>query len=58
MQVVGPADIRFPDYVSLLNEARENAERLIDQLCTMTGSEKPRNVPQQCAQGFSILHQK
>jgi len=38
----GPADIRFPTDVSLLNEARENAERLIDQLCTMTGSEKPR----------------
>jgi hypothetical protein len=38
----GPADIRFPTDVSLLNEARENGERLIDHLCTMTGSEKPR----------------
>ena len=37
-----PSDIRFPQDVSLLNEARENAEQIIDTLQEQSAEEKPR----------------
>jgi hypothetical protein len=48
----GPADIRFPTDVSLLNEARENAEALIDHLCCLTGSPAPRTYRQKARWDF------
>ena len=37
-----PSDIRFPQDVSLLNEARENAEQIIDTLQEQSAEKKPR----------------
>jgi len=37
-----PSDIRYPNDVSLLNEARENTEKIIDRLCKVRGEKKPR----------------
>ena len=37
-----PSDIRFPQDVSLLNEARENAEQIIDVLQEQRKEKKPR----------------
>ena len=37
-----PSNIRYPQDVSLLNEARENAEKLLDALHDPTGGKKPR----------------
>ncbi len=48
----GPADIRFPTDVSLLNEARENAEALIDHLCRLTGNPAPRTYRQKARWDF------
>ena len=38
-----PSNIRYPQDVSLLNEARENAEKLIDELHDPADGKKPRN---------------
>ena len=37
-----PSNIRFPQDVSLLNEARENAEQIIDMLQEQSNEKKPR----------------
>lgn len=37
-----PQNIRYPQDLSLLNEARENLERIIDELHHQQGGEKPR----------------
>ena len=37
-----PSQIRYPQDVSLLNEARENAERLLDELHDPADGKKPR----------------
>ena len=37
-----PADIAYPQDINLLNQARENAEKTVDELCKMTGRKKPR----------------
>lgn len=37
-----PSNIRFPQYVSLLDEARENAEQIIDTLQEQRKEKKPR----------------
>ena len=37
-----PSDIRFPQDVSLLDEARENAEQIIDILQEQSSEKKPR----------------
>ena len=37
-----PSNIRYPQDVSLLNEARENAEKLLDALHDPAGGKKPR----------------
>ena len=38
-----PSNIRYPQGVSLLNEARENAEKLLDVLHDSADGKKPRN---------------
>ena len=38
-----PSNIRYPQDVSLLNEARENAEKLLDVLHDVADGKKPRN---------------
>ena len=43
-----PSNIRYPQDVSLLNEARENAEKLLDVLHTTTDGKKPRSY-RKCA---------
>lgn len=49
-----PSDIRFPTDVSLLSEAREKAERLIDSLYERRGvkGDKPRTYRQQARQDY------
>ncbi len=37
-----PADIAYPRDVDLLNQARENVEETVDELCRQTGQKKPR----------------
>ncbi len=37
-----PADIAYPQDVDLLNQAREKAEKSVDELCKQTGQRKPR----------------
>ncbi len=37
-----PADIAYPQDVDLLNQARENVEKTVDELCLQTGQKKPR----------------
>ena len=43
-----PSNIRYPQDVSLLNEARENAEKLLDVLHDPTDGKKPRSY-RKCA---------
>ena len=43
-----PSNIRYPQDVSLLNEARENAEKLLDVLHDPADGKKPRNY-RKCA---------
>ena len=43
-----PSNIRYPQDVSLLNEARENAEKLLDVLHSPTDGKKPRTY-RKCA---------
>ena len=37
-----PSDIAYPQDIDLLNQAREKAERTVDELCETTGRKKPR----------------
>ena len=37
-----PADIAYPQDIELLNQAREKAEKTVDELCERTGRKKPR----------------
>ncbi len=37
-----PADIAYPQDIDLLNQAREKAEKTVDELCERTGRKKPR----------------
>ena len=41
-----PPNIRYPQDVSLLNEARENAEKLLDVLHDPAEGKKPPHLPQ------------
>ena len=36
------ADIACPQDIDLLSQAREKAEKSVDELCEMTGQKKPR----------------
>jgi|GEM_PF-1104301 len=44
-----PSNIRYPQDVSLLNEARENAEKLLDELHDPADGKKPRNYRKRAA---------
>ena len=37
-----PADIAYPQDIDLLDQAREKAEKTVDELCELTGQKKPR----------------
>ena len=37
-----PADIAYPQDIDLLDQAREKAEKTVDELCKQTGQKKPR----------------
>lgn len=60
-----PSNIRYPQDVSLLNEARENAEKLLDVLHSPTDGKKPRTYRNRarkdyhwCISSSHILHTK
>lgn len=36
------ADIAYPQDIDLLDQARENTEKTVDELCELTGQKKPR----------------
>jgi hypothetical protein len=40
-----PSNIRYPQDVSLLNEARENAEKILDELHDPADGKKPPHIP-------------
>lgn len=52
-----PSNIRFPQDVSLLNEARENAEKLIDVLHDPAEGKKPRTYRKQARKDY-LKHAK
>ena len=37
-----PVDIAYPQDIDLLNQARKNVEKTVDELCEQTGQKKPR----------------
>ena len=47
-----PSHIRYPQDVSLLNEARENAEKLLDVLHDPTDGKKPRTYRQRARKDY------
>ena len=47
-----PSNIRYPQDVSLLNEARENAEMLLDVLHDPAGGKKPRTYRQRAQKDY------
>ncbi len=56
-----PSDIRYPNDMSLLNEARENTERIIDflyPLDTEKKEEKPRDYRQVAHKDFIAYTKK
>lgn len=54
-----PADIRYPTDVSLLNEAREDCEKIIDTICKQNGLEKPRTYRKIARKDFlKFIHMK
>lgn len=55
---VAPADIRYPSDVSLLNEAREKSERLIDEICTQGAIEKPRTYRRKARKDYLYFAKK
>ena len=54
-----PADIRYPNDVSLLNEAREKTEEIIDILCRAREEKKPRTYREKARKDFlRFIHAK
>lgn len=55
-----PADIAYPTDISLLNEARENTEKIIDKLCAMhqEGVIKPRTYRRTARKDFLAVSMK
>jgi len=55
-----PADIRYPTDLSLLNEAREKTEEIIDRLCGFRpkGSRKPRTYRQRARKDYLAVAKK
>lgn len=52
-----PSNIRYPQDISLLNEARENAEKLLDDLHTPADGKKPRTY-RKCARKDYLKYAK
>ena len=50
-----PQNITFPQDINLLNEARENLEGMIDELCEENEMEKPRMYRQKARQDYLNL---
>lgn len=50
-----PSNVRYPQDVSLLNEARENAEKLLDVLHDPTEGKKPRTYRKRARKDYLIL---
>ena len=48
-----PSNIRYPQDASLLNEARENAEKLLDELYDPADGKKPRTYRAQSGRSMS-----
>ena len=56
---VAPADIKYPTDLSLLNEAREEAERLIDELWSgASGERKPRTYRKKARKSYLAVSKK
>jgi len=56
---IAPADIRYPSDISLLNEAREKTEGIIDRLCRTLNLKKPRTYRRLARKAFlSIIKRK
>lgn len=54
-----PADIRYPNDLSLLNEAREKLDEMIDTLCKVQGEKRPRTYRKVARKEFlSVARQK
>jgi len=54
-----PSDIRYPNDVSLLNEAREKTEKIIDILYSAKGEKKPRTYREVARKEFlRFIHAK
>ena len=47
-----PSNIRYPQDVSLLNEARENAEKLLDALHDSADGKKPRTYRERARKDY------
>lgn len=47
-----PADVRYPQDLSLLNECREKTEKLLDELHEQVGGVKPRSYRQKARKDF------
>lgn len=47
-----PANIKYPQDIQLLNEAREKCEEIIDQICKENGFSKPRMRRRQARRDF------
>jgi len=53
---VAPQAIRYPTDLSLLNEAREFSEKIIDELCSKTGwKKKPRTCSEKACKAFLAI---
>lgn len=50
-----PADIAYPQDVDLLNQAREQLENTVDEICKTTGHQKPRMYRQRARRDFLRL---
>lgn len=50
-----PQNISYPQDINLLNEARENLEKMIDQICYEYGLEKPRTYRKNARRDYLSL---
>jgi hypothetical protein len=54
-----PSDIRYPNDVSLLDEARRKTEAILDELCRAKGIRKPRTYRHKARKDFiRFIHEK
>jgi len=54
-----PSDIRYPNDMSLLDEARTKTEKILDELCRAQGIRKPRTYRHKARKDFiRFIHEK